>query len=206
MESGVMAKRIGKHSWPEGPKHHGLQQIDARKCPRHHEMFSALSTIRMFGAPSTLLLFLCPWHHKMFTAQFVILPHPMQSVSPLFSGGLTCLGRNWFFPTPSGKSSVVPWQLELKVCILQTPASPNVTWAEPSSTWFLLLLITVLCSLWWQCALLKSACWPLWKCCMLNGVLLPKGDGFCMTFCVCCRPANIPMLLVSALVVWTSCW
>ena len=131
MESGVMAKRIGKHSWPEGPKHHGLQHIDARRCPRHHEMFSALSTIWMFSAPSTLQLFLCPWHHKTFTVQFISLPHPALSVSPLFSGGLTCLGRNWFFPSPSGRSSVVLLWSELEVCILQTLVSPILLGQSP---------------------------------------------------------------------------
>ena len=84
--------------------------------------------------------------------------------------------------------------------------SPDVIWVEPLSTWSHLcctvwwhstlpkLYCRCICTVWWHSTLPKLACWLLLKSHMFTGVVLWKGDNFCMTLrfatgqltCCCC--------------------
>ena len=128
-------------------------------APGTQTKFSALCTIKK-GRCLEHLKVLCPWHHKSSLCRFQFLCHHHTSVfGVLTSGigmtgffthsGLTSLGENWSWASSS------------------LPTSPDVCWAEPSSTMYGLLCTgdgKVHCwlpleHLQWFSMLLGLACW-----------------------------------------------
>ena len=118
-------------------------------------------------------------HYTVFFVFPFTFLWPVQSVSPLISGGLTFWVGIWSSLLAQG------WQLLFHI---------SWNWVQsPCQVWCPLVLsgqspqacgppCVTSCGVWWQCALLKSACQLLLWCCMFNSVFLPKENCFHMTF------------------------
>ena len=125
--------------------------------------FGALSTLIMFCAPGTT-------NHSLCSVNFS-LPSSW-SASPSFCWWPDFLGRNLQVPSLLELSNL--WR-NCSWSLMPPLVSPNGNWAEPSSTWS-----HHWCTVWWCSTLSKSACQPLLKSHTFTGVVLQKGDDFCM--------------------------
>ena len=147
-----------------------------------HQPKSAPGTHTKFSAPCTISTVQCLEHHKSSLCSMLFwYPCHHCTFYHLVSGLLgqgwkgSSLAQGWL---PSERTGSGPQHHH------QCP--PNLSWAEPLSTWHGLL-----CALWWCSALLGLACWLPCESCMAAAVILAKRNHFSYDFAVGCQPANL---------------
>ena len=167
----------------------------ALKCPRHYTQFSAPCTISIVQYLKHFNKVLCPWHHKSSLCSMISCSVPLSPLHPLSVSVQTSgTGMKGFLSL----SGLISFGENRSWASASQPTSPDVSWAEPLSTWHCLvctlwwcgaLLDYLLYTLWWCSTLLELACWPPCESCMVTYFV--KRNHFSYDFVVNHQPADL---------------